>query len=174
MQLIRFFIFLALVPLFFSFSLFKSDYDDTVREFRAKTAKKLEKKHQMDCIAVAGGMLGTIGISFQIHHPMDRNEARERLVDCVEDLLTAINENEEIRPFLKNYPYTTKNVEISIFSNYEDGKEVFDPYIRVVSLASSDTIYFSTKEPNKIPYKHEYCESYHEALTIVKGKKNSN
>lgn len=118
------------------------------------------------------GSVYMIGLTFQIHHPMDRNEARMRIVDCVEELIKAVNENIEIRPFLKDYPFTTKNVHVAIFTNYPNGKEVFDPYIRVVSIYKSDDIYFSTKEPNKIPYKNRYRESYKEALALVRNYKN--
>src|SRR5690349_1050648 len=108
---------IVLAPITMSFSLFKSkprDYVDMGREIRANVGKKLAKKHQMELISVGGGMNGSvymIGLGFEIHHPMDRAEARERIVDCVEELLRTVNENEEIRPFLKNYPFTTKNVQ---------------------------------------------------------------
>ena len=168
---------LILAPLFLSFSFFKSkktrDYEDMANEISAKVAKKLVNKHQMDWIGEGGGMMGSvymIGLSFQIHHPMDQAEARARIVDCVEELLAAVNANEEIRPFLKNYPFTTKNVEVAIFTNYPDGKEVFDPYIRIVSVDQCDSITFRTKEPNKSSYKHRYHEPYSEALTMLRKK----
>jgi hypothetical protein len=168
---------ITLVPLTFSFTFFKSkktrDYEDIANEISAKVAKKLTKKHQMDWIGEGGGMMGSvymIGLSFEIHHPLDRNEARARIIDCVEELLTAINSNEEIRPFLKNYPFTTHNVQVAIFSDFPDGKEVFDPYITVVSVDENGFITFRTKEPNKTPYKNKYREPYSEALAMVKGK----
>jgi hypothetical protein len=166
---------IIIAPLTFSFSFFKSkprDYEDMANEISAKVAKKLAKKHQMDLIGEGGGMMGSvymIGLSFQIHHPMDRDEARARIVDCVEELLAAVNANEEIRPFLKNYPFTTKNVHLAIFSNYADGREVFDPYIRVVTVYIGDHIIFSTMEPNKETYKSRYREPYAEALAMLKG-----
>ena len=181
MRAIRFLmLILSIAPLMMSFSFFKPkqrDYADIAREIRADVGKKLAKKHQMDVIAVSGGMMGSvylIGLSFQIHHPMDREEARERIIDCVEELLAAVNANQEIRPFLKDYPFTTKNVDLAIFTNYPDGKEVFDPYIRVVSIYESDEIDYATKEPNKVPYKNEYREPYSEALAKLNHAKLNN
>lgn len=171
-------LFILIAPLLLSFSFFKPkqrDYEVMANEISVKVAKAIINKHHMDWIGEGGGMMGSvymISLSFQIHHPMDRDEARIRIVDCVEELLKAVNENEEIRPFLKNYPFTTANVHVSIYTNYADGREVFDPYIRVVSVYQSDNIYFSTKEPNKTPYKNRYRESYQEALAKVKGKQN--
>ena len=167
---------LFIAPLILSFSFFKSkprDYEDMANEISARVAKKLTKKHHMDWIGEGGGMMGSIymiGLSFQIHHPMDLKEGRERIVDCVEELLKNINKNEEIRPFLKNYPFTTKNVQVTIYINYADGKEVFDPDFRVVSLYVSDDICFSTVDrTNGMKYKNQYRELYTEALAIVRG-----
>ena len=101
---------------------------------------------------------------------MDRDEARAKIVDCVEELLADVNANEEIRPFLRDYPFTTKNVEVAIFTKYPDGKEVFDPYIRIVSVDQGDSITFRTKEPNKKSYKQCYSESYSEALASFRKK----
>lgn len=162
-------------PFLLSFSFFQTkprDYADIAREIRGNVGKKLSKKHQMDCVGVGGGMMGSvymIGLSFRVYHPLERNEARMLVVDCVEELLKAVNRNEEIRPYLQDYPFTTKNVSIAIYSSYPDGRDVFDPYIRVASIYKSDTIEFATKEPNQVPYKNEYRESYQAALTQVKG-----
>jgi hypothetical protein len=166
---------IIIAPLTFSFSFFKSkprDYEDMANEISAKVAKKLAKKHQMDLIGEGGGMMGSvymIGLSFRIHHPLERNEARARIIDCVEELLAAINANEEIRPFLKNYPFTPKNVQVAIFSIPLDGKGVFDPYIKVVSVDQNDYVTFRTEEPNSMSYKNKYREPYAEALTMLKG-----
>jgi hypothetical protein len=168
---------ILICPLTFSFSFFKSkkprDYEQMANEISTKVAKKLCKKHQMDWIGEGDQMMESasmIGLSFQIFHPLDRNEARTRIVDCVEELLAAVNSNKEIRPFLKDYPFTTKNVQVSIYSNYPDGREALDPYISVVSVYNSANIYFSTAEANEDSYKHRYREPYSEALAMVKGK----
>ena len=169
---------LSIASLTVSFSFFKPksrDYADIAREIRANVGKKLSKKHQMDLIGVGGGMMGSvymIGLHFQVHHPLDQNEARERLVDCVDELLTAVNSNEEIRPFLKNYPFTTKNVQVSIISVSPDGRTVFDPFITVVAIHESDYITFRTKEPQRLSYKNSYKELYSDALTMLRKGKN--
>lgn len=166
---------LLIVPFLMSFSFFKSkprDYADMAREIRGKVAKKLAKKHQMDCVGVGGGMMGSvymIGLSFEINRPIDRDEARARIVDCVEELLTAVNQNEEIRPYLKNYPFTTHNVQVAIFIKDKDRRNLHDPLISVVSVFESDDISYCTTEPNKMTYKNQVHEPYQEALAKVKG-----
>ena len=168
---------ITIASLTLSFSFFKPkprDYADIAREIRAKVGNNLSKKHQMDLIGEGGGMMGSvymIGLNFQIRHPLDRKEARERIVDCVEELLAAVNSNEEIRPFLKNYPFTPKNVQVAIFSVTKDGQDVYDPYIAVVSVDERDYITFRTEEPNNpSSYKNKYKEPYSEALAMLKGQ----
>ncbi len=171
---ITFFSLIAILTMSFSFFKSKSrDYEDIANEIRAKVGKKLSKKHHMNVIGVGGGMMGSvymIGLSFQIRHPLEREEARYLIVDCTEELINAVNASEEIRPYLRDYPFTTKNVEIAIFSVQADRKEVFDPYIRVASIAESKDIYYHTKEPNKIMYKNKYSEPYVEARAKVFGE----
>ena len=165
---------------FSSFSFFKSkkrNYEDMANEISIKVAKKLCKKHQMNWVGEGGGMMHSvymIGLSFQINHVMDQNEARMRLVDCVEELLAAINENKEIRPYLKYYPFTTEHVRVSIFSRHPDGKRVFDPDFEVASILESDDIIYSTVDySNRLKYKSQNKEPYQKALEIVKMSENS-
>lgn len=180
MNLNKIFLFILIsAPLIMSFSFFKSKPRTHVimaEEIQRKVIKTLEKRHQMNCIGEGGGMMGSVNVlalAFQIHHPMDCNEARERIVDCIQELLKAVNENVEIRPFLKNYPFMPKNVDIAIYTTYPNGAEVFDPFIRVASIYESDQIYFYTKAPDQsYGYKNSYLESYQEALTHVKSQRN--
>jgi hypothetical protein len=158
-----------------SFSFFKPkarDYADVAREIRGKAGRSLSKKHKMEFVGVSGGMMDSvymIGLRFQMRRPMEREEARMRLVDCAEELIEAVNSNEEIRPHLQDFPFTTKNIEVVIFISDETGRGLYDPDISVVSLGESDDIYYYTNDqsnPNK--YKHQYRESYQEARTKVK------
>lgn len=173
-------LFFAIASLALSFNFFNSkkprDHEIIANEITANVAKKLTKKHQMDLIGEGGGMMGSIymiGLSFQIRHPLERAEARERVVDCVEELLAAFNSNLEVRPFLKNYPFTTENVQVAIFSVTKEGREVYDPYIAVVSVDQDNHITFRTEEPGNKSYKHRHKEPYAEALSTLKNKMKS-
>lgn len=167
------FILIAIVSLSFCFFNWGRDYTIMAHEIRAKVGEKLEKRHKMVCIGAGGGMMGSvhmISVHFKINHPLDRDEARALIVDCTEELLAAVNANEEIRPFLKDFPFTPKNLSISIISTNPDGSSVFDPYIEAVYVYEENKIHFCTKEPNKIPYKNTYVESYPKALEKVKTR----
>lgn len=180
MRFVRLIIMCTIIaPLILSFNFFKTktrNYEDMANEIMANVAKTLTKRHGMDWIGEGGGMMGSvylIKLRFQIHHAMDREEARKRVIDCVQELLAAVNANEEIRPYLKNYPFTEKNVNIAIFTTYPDGSEVFDPYIKVVSANEQGKIFFRTDDlessRKKCTFKSVYEESYSQAVEKLKS-----
>ncbi len=99
-MLVAFIISLSILSM--SFSFFKNDYVDIAEGIRDKVGKNLAKKHHMDFIGTTGGMIECvrlIGFDFSVYRIIDLDQARCIIVDCVEELLKAINENEKIRPF---------------------------------------------------------------------------
>ena len=166
---------LTIAFLTFSFTFFKTksrDYVVIADEISKNVADKLSKKHQMVLVGNSKGMMKSvnlIGLIFEIHHRLDRINSRQMILDCAEEFLSAINSNEEIRPFLKNYPFTTKNLQLSIISVNPKGGYFYDPDITVVSIDESDYITFRTEEPsNPNSYKNRYKELYSEALSALK------
>lgn len=171
---------IAILPFACSFNFLgfkkKRDHVAIADEIIIRVAKTLCKRHQMYLISDGGGMMGSVymvGLGFNIPHLLNEDEARARLVDCAEEMLTAFNTNEEIRPYLKNYPFTTKNLQLSIVVTTPTGGDVFDPHIGSVSIYESDNIVYRTEEPNTFVYKKTWREPYSEALKRVKGKSSS-
>lgn len=140
-------------------------------------AKKLAKRHGMKIVHESSGLMDSVnmlGFGLDINRPLTREEARVILLDCIQELITTVNENEQIRPFLKNYPFTTKNIRVSVYSSQPDWGFVYDPYITVASISESNEVYYRTKDKDpakKYVYKNEYHESYEEALALVKMEK---
>ena len=66
------------------------------------------------------GVINNLGILFQVKRKLSIEQAREILVDCVQEFLTEINSNEEIRPYLENFPFTSKNIHIALLTFAED------------------------------------------------------
>jgi len=109
---------LAIAVCIMSFSFFKTRYSDVAQQIRNKAGRQLAKKHQMELVGVGGGMMDCVrevSLSFQIRHLLSENEGRCVMVDCVEELLKAFNENEKIRPHLLNYPFTPVNLDLAIY-----------------------------------------------------------
>ena len=134
-----------------------------------KTSKELEEKYSM--YTVGTGMsamyeIKNLSVEFQINKVFDKERAREIIVDCAQIFLKNVNENEKIRKYLIQYPFTAENIEIAIFSKYPDGKIVYYPIICVVSLEDGNVVY-RTQEENKNVYKTKEKETFEDAVRII-------
>ncbi len=148
-------------------------YDKAVDHLIKSASQRLAKRYDMKLVGITEGMMGCvrlIGFSFQVNGPIKKNEARKIAVDCVEDFLTEINQNEEIRPYLEVYPFDTKHVDIIIFIIEPDGRGYVHPDLSVVTAADGN-IKFSTNNPeNKYTYKSRESETFEDAVKILKGE----
>jgi hypothetical protein len=147
----------------------ESKHVQCAQKVRAKAAKFLAKKYNLSCIGYGGSMMKTVdelALKFNIYHPLEQEEARKLIVACTQDFLSIINQDQAIRPYLKNYPFTPQNVEIAIFSNTPKGGTVYDPYIGVVS-ASDGFVWYRTNDPNnRYRYKSKIKETFEEAYGL--------
>jgi hypothetical protein len=150
------------------------DYVAMADAITADVAEKLTERYPMQVIGVSGGMMNTvntIGLHFQIRGPITKERLREMLVDSVEEFLTSINANEEIRPFLKNYPFTEKEIDIVIFIVDGLGIHVYDPDPAVAAAAHGKICYYTEDKNNEFGYKQKIKEDYQTALQIVRESK---
>lgn len=148
-------------------------YADIFYKVRKNAADKLEKKYDLKLSGFGEGLMGNINLmylSFQVNHSISKNDARNLIVNAVQDLLADINENEEIRQYLAVYPFDTNHVEIDIFIGTPENGNLYHPYLGVVSACRSN-IEYSTDDPDKKHhYKAEETESFEDAVKIIKGE----
>ena len=132
-----------------------SPHGQALYEYANKIGKKLEKKYEMYSLGVGGGAtpegIWLMSISFNRYgKPITETEARKLIISCVDDFLDSINNNDELRPFLKEYPFTSKNLDITIFNfNNNDFLYLF-PLIAVVNNSRGKIGYF-TEDPSTQP-----------------------
>ena len=159
----------------FSFILFSCnkhqipEYERIADAITAKTAKKMASERNLQLIGIGGGMMDNVrmmAMSFNYDHELTIEEGRELVVYCVEKYLSAINSNEQIRPYLKNYPFRSENIEIRIFL-YKPGHQ--DVPIGALSVvgAYTGTLAYKTREEESISLKRVHEETYQEALEIL-------
>jgi hypothetical protein len=164
-------LFLSIILPYSFFQQKSKNYIDMAQRITGKVARTLEKKYNMHAIGIGEGMKGSVNwmkLAFEISQPLSKKEATKIVVDCLEEYLNAINEDEQIRPYLKIYPFTTLNAEIEIYSRNSSTGELFlDPFIGIVH-ARRGKINYITKEKGKIEYKTDYEEDYEEALKSLK------
>jgi hypothetical protein len=109
-------------------------------------------------------------LCFQVQRKMSKDEARDLLFVCAEELMNDINANERLRPYLLEYPFTLKNVEICFYLSDSDGKDLYHPDICVAAFKSYG-LYFRTNDPdNEFKYLETSEETHEEALALARGQ----
>lgn len=151
-----------------------SESDQMLYRFLNRQGKILGTKYHMrQCATGLGGMdkLWMMALSFERYgEPLTENEARKLIINCIDDFLAAVNNDEQIKPLLQDYPFTAKNLEMEIF-NYDKDRILHRfPYIGIV-MDSTGEIGFLTKEKSaQYGYYTEKYETYDEAVAILKSE----
>ncbi len=174
-----FLIFIACVIAWIAYGSHGSPADTLSHRRIIETGKRLEKKYHMSISAIGGASkegiwLMSVGFD-RLGDPMTIEEGRRVIVDCVQEYLKDINNDEALRSYLKIHPFTIDNLYITIFQFAKDGSLFFDPILDSITVDKFGFVY-STTDPNNIyKYKNTFEETYEEALAILeKEKENSN
>jgi hypothetical protein len=145
--------------------------DKMLYGFINREGKSLGLKYHMGQSAIGiGGMdkVWLISLAFDRHgEPLTENEARKLIISCVDDFLEAVNKDENLKPFLKNYPFSAKNLELTIYNYGKNQILHYFPYIAIVTN-SEGKIGFLTKDASiKYGYYTEKYETYEESVAIL-------
>ena len=62
-------------------------------------------------------------LSFFYYKPTNVEEGRRLLILAVDEFVASVNSDEQIHPYLKNYPFEPKNIEIRIFLRNPKGED---------------------------------------------------
>jgi hypothetical protein len=148
------------------------EYEKISDRITAITAQSLRRKYQLDPIGSGGSMMHDVemlALSFNCYRPLSIDESRKLIISCANEYLRSINDNEEIRPYLHNYPFTEQNIQVTIFV-YEDSNFTKINPGQVSSLSTlNGKIRYKTRSAED-QYKREtlHQETYEEAVCIVK------
>jgi len=154
-----------------------SDDDKMLYGFINRTGKILEKKYHLRQSATGiGGMdkVWLMCLSFDRYgEPINEQEARKLIINCVDDFLEAVNKDEQLRPFLQDFPFTAKNLELKIFNFNKDQELHYFPSIAIVKDLRGK-IGFLTEDPaTTCGYHTKKYETYDEAVAILKREKQT-
>ena len=96
-----------------------SEESRMLHKFIAKEGPRLGKKYSMSLVGTGGGIregIWLISMSFNRYDSfLSEEEARKMIINCVNDCLEAVNHDEDLKPFLKVYPFTAKNLDLTIY-----------------------------------------------------------
>jgi len=150
-----------------SFGYQEPDYEKIAGKITEKTAKKLKEQKNLCLVGTGGGMMNDIQamhMSFYFYQEVDLKTARELLVYAISEYLSAINSNTEIRPYLHQYPFTAKNLEIRIWIYKPDRSEL--PPNEIDYIADINGI-LEYHVQGADPRQSIHEETYEEALELV-------
>src|SRR5690349_17251203 len=143
-----------------------SDDEKIANQITQETAKKLKEKKNLILIGTGGQMMHEIemlAMSFNYYHEVNLEQARELLICAINEYLSDINNNQDVRPYLHEYPFTSKNVEIRIFIYGPDRRKLSPDKIGYILSIDGVLEYYTRADDD-----HPVCkETYAEALSEI-------
>ncbi len=108
-----------------------------------------------------------INLSYQTSQNLNVDEVRILLVQRIEAFLYQINKDCEIRPYLHDYPFSSRNVYFTITFSKKNGDYVDPPFVAYVALMNKrNIIAYYTFDKEKDALEDFHIESYDDALKI--------
>jgi hypothetical protein len=145
--------------------------EQLVNRILAKTAKIIKDKYNLNpCgegAAMPGGSVQELTLCFTTKCPYTKEKLRELIIKIAQELLTQVNKNKEIKKFIKNPPFTIKNIQIIIYNHDRNGRSLRDPEISNAQILEGILNYSTIDPEDSFKYKNEYEESYEEALKAL-------
>jgi hypothetical protein len=160
---------LIFMLLFCSFNSESEDYEKLADKITYKIAKQLLIEKNMYLIGTGGQMMDDIqmmAMSFEVCRPLNVPKARQLLISAIQKYLSEINNDEKIRPYLHQYPFTDKNIQIDFWIRNPDGSRVALDKIYYVSAINGILRYY-IDDPEKFSRKLVHEESYGEVLQLI-------
>jgi hypothetical protein len=150
----------------------KSTESQISDNFIVQTGKKLGQKYDMIQNCIGGGVdngIWLMSFGFKRYNSyLTEEDARKLIIECVNDCLEAVNQDEKLRPFLKVFPFTAKNLDFTIFNYDKQGNDIDHPLIKTVSNSEGKICYYTIDASKPIqPYKSKKYETYEEAVAIL-------
>jgi hypothetical protein len=148
------------------------NYEKIADKITIETAKNLKEEKNLFLIGIGGRMMHDIqmmGMSFNYYQKVDLSSARKLLVEAVETYLSNINNNQNIKPFLHEYPFTAKNVEVRIFIYEPDRSELPPEDIYRISSRNGILRYY-----NRLDRDNPICkQTFEEASKKIDSEENN-
>lgn len=150
---------------------YMSKGEKLVNSILAKTARIIKDKYNLNpCgtgASMPGGPIQKLALCFDTKYPYTKEQLRELLIKTANELLKQVNENMEIQEFLKERPFTIKNIQIIIYNHDRNGRTLKDPEISNAQILQGILNYSTIDPEDSFKYKNEYEESYEEALKAL-------
>jgi len=153
------------------------DYELYVNEITRAFTKQMKEEFNLYCYGESGSMpydVEEIGLSFKTLRRATIDEARALNIIVTERLVQAINEHKKLRPYLREYPFPSERVTVSIAfysmlnARHADGSVSYVSHIRTADFPHENYLYYDTEDPFLAKNITIFEEPYEEAERIVK------
>ena len=145
--------------------------EQLVNSTLGRTAKIIKNNHNLrPCgagAAMPGGPIQQLTLCFQTKSPQTREQLRGLLIKTAYELTEQVVQNEEIQQFIKNAPFKIDDVQIIIYNNDKNGREVYDPGISTAEISHGKLTYQTVDASNTFKFKQEFSETYEEGLRAL-------
>ena len=124
------------------------EYLKYVSEIIDDFVNDMEKKYELHCYGSGGDMptdIEKIDVLFISYLKSTVADARKVEVAVIQELLRQINSHEKIRPYLREYPFGSDRVHISISFRTEADDRPLDGSVALVSIVNNK-IYYDAAE----------------------------
>ncbi len=111
-----------------------------------------------------------IEVNFSVYKKGTIEEARELMVNLKERLAEVVNQNEKLRPYLREYPFSPLRANIHLRFYGNKGRSCTDGSIAFVGVGREKNVYYSVENPKNHQLDDVFEEPYEEAVKIVKTK----
>src|ERR1700733_3214981 len=121
------------------------DYEKIADQITIQTAKKLREEKKLHLIGTGGGMMDDVemmAMSFTYYQELDLPSARKLLTYALNEYLAAINSSVKIRPYLHEFPFTARSIEIVIFIYKPDRTKLSYDKIQCISAVKAVLTYY--------------------------------
>ena len=148
--------------------------EQAVNNLLIKISRKLEKKFNLlssgSSVAMPQGIVSQLGLDFKIEGSLTKEQIRKILIEISQEFLLFINDDEAVRPYLKNYPFEIRNIDIGLFFIDKKGYGLDAPNIAIASINGNEISYWILKRKNGMPTtENRIVETYEEALEALKS-----
>jgi len=147
-----------------------SEKQKLVNEIRKNVAQDIKMKLNLSPCGTGGQMMHQIemlALAFNYYQPITIEEGRNLLITSIDIFVKAVNDDERIRPYLANYPFEPKNVQIRIFLRNPNGSNPGPGEFAVISSIDG-ILEYDVNDPKNPLFTTIHKESYQEALQAQK------
>jgi uncharacterized membrane protein len=151
---------------------FRNKANCYIEEIHHKIYEKFSNKYDLGLTAIGdlktNGIFDNIGIAFfTVNRTISKQKARQILVECVQDYIQAVNKDKRLRPHLKVYPITEKNIDVGLLI-YDSEEELERLYFNRSANALLGYVEYKTYDVKNLTEKTIQKETFKEAVKKVK------